>query len=170
MFQDGRWTNNYFNFQMHLHISQATEHDLPAILQLQKECYLSEAELHNEFRIPPLTQTLEEIAQEMKRGTLFLKGTISGQLVASVRGYIKDNTAFIGRLIVHPEFQNNKFGQRLMKEIEEAMDNSHRYELFTGFKSEKNLRFYDKLGYKEFKRQPVNENLTLVYLEKRSKQ
>jgi predicted GNAT family N-acyltransferase len=151
---------------MEFRILTAKENDLNTILNLQKECYQTEAELHNEFDIPPLTQTLDSIKEEFQQGTFFLKGVIDGQLIASVRGHIKDNTTYIGRLIVKKEFQNNKFGQTLMKEIETQLDNCNRYELFTGFKSEKNLKLYQKLGYKEFKRQFINDNLTLVYLEK----
>ncbi|WP_163411557.1 GNAT family N-acetyltransferase [Flavobacterium ajazii] len=151
---------------MNFQISKASEADLKAILELQKECYKTEAELHKEYSIPPLTQTFESINEDFKQGTLFLKGIVDGQLVASVRGQIKEGSAYIGRLIVKPEFQNNKFGQTLMKEIESQFENCNRYELFTGFKSEKNLNFYQKLGYKEFKIQFINDNLTLVYLEK----
>lgn len=42
-------------------IEVAQKEDLHAILKLQKESYLSEAILHNEFNIPPLTQTYESI-------------------------------------------------------------------------------------------------------------
>jgi GNAT superfamily N-acetyltransferase len=151
---------------MELQILTVNENDLNTILILQKECYQTEAELHNEYNIPPLTQTLDSIKEEYQQGTFFLKGIIDGQLIASVRGHIKDNTTYIGRLIVKKEFQNNKFGQALMKEIETQLDNCNRYELFTGFKSEKNLKLYQKLGYSEFGLQVINDNLTLVYLEK----
>lgn len=100
---------------MDLKILTANENDLNTILNLQKECYQTEAELYNEFNIPPLTQTLDSIMEEFFLGTYFLKGVIDGNLIASVRGYIKDNTTYIGRLIVKKEFQNNKFGQTLMK-------------------------------------------------------
>jgi hypothetical protein len=40
-----------------------------------------------------------------------------------------------------------------------------RYELFTGHRSERNLYLYAKLGYRQFKREPVHEALTVVYLE-----
>ncbi len=153
---------NYMDFQ----ILTAKESDLKIILDLQKECYQTEAEIHNEYNIPPLTQTFDSINDEIKQGTLFLKGVIGGQLIASVRGHINDQTTYIGRLIVKREFQNNKFGQALMKEIEKQLDNCNRYELFTGFKSEKNLNLYHKLGYNEYKRQFINDSLTLVYLEK----
>ncbi|WP_028980191.1 GNAT family N-acetyltransferase [Sporocytophaga myxococcoides] len=151
---------------MNLQILHANEGDLEAILRLQKECYQTEAELHNEYNIPPLNQTIIEIKTEMDKGTLFLKATLSGQIVGSVRACSNNGTVYIGRLIVDKEFQNQKIGQTLMKEIETQFSNCSRYELFTGFKSAKNLNLYQKLGYSEFKRQPINNNLILVYLEK----
>ena len=151
---------------MDFQIFVATSDDLETILTLQKECYQTEAELHNEFNIPPLTQTVDSIFEDFKNGTLFLKGIIGGQIIASVRGNIKNNTTYIGRLVVKKEFQNNKLGQTLMKYIESELENCNRYELFTGNKSEKNIKLYQKLGYTEFKRQFINNNLTLVYLEK----
>lgn len=151
---------------MNLELSLAGKEDLQQILDLQKECYQTEAELHNEYNIPPLTQTYNSISEDFKNGMLFLKGTIKGKLIGAVRGQIKDNTAHIGRLIVKKEFQNKGFGQALMKEIEKELNNCRRYELFTGHKSDRNLKLYEKLGYNECKRLEINHNLTLVYLEK----
>jgi ribosomal protein S18 acetylase RimI-like enzyme len=151
---------------MDFQILIANSGDLQAILDLQKECYLSEAELHNEYNIPPLTQTIESVQEEFENGWLFLKFVLNEEIIASGRGYIKDETAFIGKLVVKKEFQNQKLGQTLLKEIESRLGNCKRYELFTGNKSERNIYLYKKLGYQEFKRQFINENLTLVYLEK----
>jgi hypothetical protein len=39
--------------------------------------------------------------------------------------------------------------------------------LFTSERSERNLHLYRKLGYREFKRKPLNERVSLVYLERR---
>lgn len=151
---------------MNFQILPAEATDLTAILNLQKECYHTEAELYNEYNIPPLTQTFDSICEEYKQGTLFLKGVVDGQLIASVRGYITGDTAYIGRLVVNKAFQNNKFGQTLMLEIESQLENCNRYELFTGFKSVRNLNLYQKLGYHECRRQFINDKLTLIYLEK----
>src|SRR5215469_8480676 len=41
-----------------------------------------------------------------------------------------------------------------------------RYELFTGHRTARNLYLYRKLGYREFKRLPVNDRIVLVFLEK----
>jgi ribosomal protein S18 acetylase RimI-like enzyme len=77
-----------------------------------------------------------------------------------------DETAFIKRLIVNANYQNQGTGTKLMKSIEDSFKNNKRYELFTGHKSNRNLHLYQKIGYKEFKRIPIHENLTIIYLEK----
>jgi len=48
----------------------------------------------------------------------------------------------------------------------ESLSEAKRFELFTGAKSEGNIRLYQKLGYEIFQRKPINEQITLVYLEK----
>jgi predicted N-acetyltransferase YhbS len=151
---------------MHYQISIAEENDISIILDLQKECYQTEAELHNEYNIPPLTQTLDSIIKEFKGETVFLKAVVDGLLIGSVRGYIDGHTAYLGRLMVKDTFQNKKMGQGLMKEIETHLNTCSRYELFTGFKSVKNINLYQKLGYSECKRERIHDNLELVYLEK----
>jgi hypothetical protein len=56
-----------------------------------------------------------------------------------------------------------------MISIEEVFESTKRFELFIGHKSIKNIYLYQKLGYGEFKRMPVNDSLTMVYLEKYNK-
>ena len=87
-------------------------------------------------------------------------------IVGSVRSYLERGTAYIGRLIVKPEYQNKRIGTKLMEAMEQHFKFANRYELFTGQKSTRNLHLYQKLGYYEFKRVPVNESLTMVFLEK----
>lgn len=147
-------------------IIRAQREDIPKILELQKECYLSEAELHNEYNIPPLTQTLESVQEEFDQGWLFFKMLDRGEIIATGRGLLVGDTTHIAKLAVKKEYQNQKLGQKMLKEIENRLNNCARYELFTGYKSERNLYLYQKVGYIEYKRQVINNNLTLVYLEK----
>ena len=146
-------------------IEQGSIEDAAEILDLQKLAYQSEAEIYNDFSLPPMTQTLEQIQTDFEN-QLFLKASIEGRIVGSVRGRLDNETCHIGRLIVHPEFQNRGIGGRLMKEIEDRFSQAARFELFTGHLSERNLRFYGKLGYKEFSAKKITDNLTLVFLEK----
>ena len=146
-------------------IQVANVKDAQAILDLQKLAYQSEAAIHDDYTIPPLTQSLEEMEQDFQKHT-FLKATVDGRIVGSVRGQVRDETCFIGRLIVHPDFQNQGIGTRLMAEIERHFGQAQRYELFTGQKSERNLYLYQKLGYRIFRTEQLTDKVRLVYLEK----
>jgi ribosomal protein S18 acetylase RimI-like enzyme len=146
-------------------IERASDADAEEILALQKLAYQSEAKLQNSFNIPPLTQTLEEIKDEF-RSKMVLKAVFGGKIVGSVRAFQKDGVCYIGRLIVHPDFRDQGIGTKLMNKIESVFNVSKRFELFTGYKSVRNIRFYQKLGYRPFKTERIDENLTLMYLEK----
>jgi ribosomal protein S18 acetylase RimI-like enzyme len=147
-------------------IEQADVKDAEEILRLQKLAYQSEAEIHNDYSIPPLTQSLKEIGAEFEN-QIFLKATDDdGEIIGSVRAYESQGTCFIGRLIVDPELQNQGIGTSLMNEIEKRFDDAKRFELFTGHLSKRNLYLYQKLGYSEFNREIVNKNIELVYMEK----
>jgi ribosomal protein S18 acetylase RimI-like enzyme len=155
-----------------IEIEQASLEDADMILQLQMQAYLSEAEIYNDYSIPPLTQSFNEIKQEFSQ-QVFLKAIQKGKdteddinIIGSVRGYHEKGTAFIGRLIVKPESQNKGIGTRLMHAIEQHHEFADRYELFTGHKSARNLHLYQKLGYHEFKRVIVNDWPIMVFLEK----
>jgi N-acetylglutamate synthase-like GNAT family acetyltransferase len=147
-------------------IEQARASDAPEILALQKLAYLSEAEIWQDYTIPPLTQTLEEIEREFQSRTV-LKVAVDGKIIGSVRAYLQEGTCYIGRLIVHPDFQNQGIGAKLLREIEGRFAQARRYELFTGEKSERNLYFYQKWGYRIFRKEGLTDKVTLVFLEKK---
>jgi len=147
-------------------IERAVTDDAEEILSLQKIAYRSEAEIYNDFTIPPLTQTLEGIKKDFEN-QFFLKAIIDGKIIGSVRAFAKEGTCYVGRLIVHPDFQNRGIGTHLMNRIEKDFKEAKRFEIFTGHKSERNLYLYQKLGYQPFKSVKANEKLTIVYLEKR---
>ncbi|HXT84840.1 MAG TPA: hypothetical protein VN704_11020 [Verrucomicrobiae bacterium] len=56
-------------------IKRASIDDLEEILQLQKQAYLSEADLYNNYNIKPLVQTLGNIKQDFSK-QIFLKTVI----------------------------------------------------------------------------------------------
>lgn len=150
---------------MHIDISKATLADLKPILRLQKECYQTEAEIYQDNDIPPLRQDLKSLEEEFTQATI-LKAEILGELVGSVRGYIDNETAHIGKLIVAPDFQNRGIGRLLIEAIEATLSGCQQFELFTGSLSTKNLHLYSKLGYHEFRRQQVSDHLTMIFLRK----
>lgn len=135
------------------------------LLELQKLAYQSEAVIYDDWSIPPLTQTLEEIKKELSEMT-FLKVCDSGKLIGSVRGSVHDGTCRIGRLIVHPDFQHKGIGTHLMAAIEAEFPNVLRFELFTGSKSRGNIRLYEKLGYRKFRIDRLSAHVEVVFMEK----
>jgi len=147
-------------------IERADREDLENILTLQKLAYLSEADIYQDHAIEPLTQTLSMVRDEFDRQQFF-KVNVDENIIASVRAYFDQGTCFIGKLIVHPDFQNKGLGTRLMRHVEQVFSKANRYELFTGHNSERNLHLYQKLGYRPFREKKVSPQLTLVFLEKR---
>jgi len=148
-------------------IEKATVSDAEELLALQKLAYRSEAEIYNDFSIPPLIQTLESMKEDFKN-QLFLKAFLDGRIIGSVRAYSKEETCHIGRLIVHPDYQNRGIGTRLMNDIERIFNGCKRFELFTGDKSERNLRLYQELGYRIFKASKIMDQTNIVFLEKKA--
>lgn len=142
----------------------ASKGDLEEILELQRLAYQTEAELYNNPDIPPLRQTLDELIEEAV-SSVILKVVEDRKIVGSVRAFEKEGTCYIGKLIVHPEYQNRGIGQTLLAAAERCFKHM-RYELFTGDKSEKNLKLYQKNGYSAFKTKEVDNKLKIIYLEK----
>lgn len=102
---------------MMIHIQNATISDAVQILALQKIAYQSEAELYQDWTIPPLTQTLSQLEQEFENH-LILMAILNEKIVGSVRAYIHQNILYIGRLMVHPQFQKQGIGSQLLTAIE----------------------------------------------------
>jgi ribosomal protein S18 acetylase RimI-like enzyme len=137
-------------------ITQAVKEDLPIILDIQRKAFGEVAKTFYLKSMPQIEQTLESLTAEFNNCT-FLKASLADTIVGSVRAYRKDNTCYIHRLIVLPQYQNNGIGKALMAEIENQFkSNVARYELFTGSRDPRNLYLYDKLGYKTFKTEKHN--------------
>ncbi|MCQ4209758.1 MULTISPECIES: GNAT family N-acetyltransferase [Streptomyces] len=154
---------------MSVTISAATEADAEQILKLQYLCYQSEAQLYGDYSIEPLTQSLDSVRAELAGGKV-LVARLGDEVVASVRGTVDaDGTARINKLIVHPRMQRHGLGGRLLSAIEADLGTTgatKRFQLFTGHRSEHNLRLYRKHGYAQVSTKRVDERLTLVTLAK----
>lgn len=152
-------------------ISAATEHDAEHILKLQYLSYQSEAELYGDYSLEPLTQSLDELRAELAGGRV-LVARLGEETVGSVRGRVdEDGTARLAHLIVHPRMRRHGLGGRLLREIEDLLRSdleAKRYRLFTGHRSEGNLRLYRRYGYAPVATEQVSQRLSLIHLEKRA--
>ncbi|MGN1392779.1 MAG: GNAT family N-acetyltransferase [Succinivibrionaceae bacterium] len=147
-----------------MNIQRATKKELEEILKLQYLAFQTEALLFGTKDIPPLKQTLEELEEEFMKGTILIARD-KGIIIGSVRMKEKDNTIYIGKLMVHPNFRKRGVGSLLLQEVEKMYPNK-RYELFTSTKSTDNIRLYTKLGYKIFDKKEISKELSFVYLDK----
>lgn len=146
-------------------ILPAESGDAAAILELQKTAYQSEAALYNDWNIPPLTQPLDSVLAEFEDHTI-LKSLSGERIIGSVRAKVDGGVCFIGKLMVHPDFQGRGAGSALLKQIEACFPSVLCFQLFTGSLSEANIRLYQRHGYKIVRTQPLTATVSLIYLEK----
>jgi ribosomal protein S18 acetylase RimI-like enzyme len=89
------------------------------------------------------------------------------QIVGSVRAKASMGTCAIGRLIVHPESQGKGIGSKMrgmLADIESRFPDVSKYELFTGSKSEANIRLYQPHGYIITRTQPLSATVSITFL------
>jgi ribosomal protein S18 acetylase RimI-like enzyme len=141
--------------------------DAGELLTLQRAAYTTEGQIYGDPFIPPLTQTLEELAQELRDAALALKAVLGTRMVGAVRAHLDGTTARIGRLMVAPDLQGQGIGTQLVRAAENALaDQVERFELFTGNGNPANMRLYLRIGYRERRSEDAGNGLTLVHLDK----
>ncbi|MET9503011.1 GNAT family N-acetyltransferase [Streptomyces sp. NPDC006259] len=154
---------------MSVTISVATEQDAEQIFRLQYLCFQGEAALYGNYRIAPLVQTLDSVRQELTSDCVYV-ARLGDEVVGSVRGTItEDGAASIGRLCVHPRLQGHGIGARLLRAAESALAaerGATKFRLFTGHRSEGNLRLYRRVGYRTVGTSQGSDGVPMIVLEK----
>ena len=148
-----------------MNIQPARQQDLPEILAVQRAAFEAEAQLVNDWNIPPLTQTLDELTNDWRKGIMLKAVNEDGIIVGTVRGHNAPDGFYIGRLAVLPQWQGRGMGTALLEAII-AIAEACRLVLFTSTKSERNLRLYERFGFKPFKKSTTATGVPLVWLEK----
>ncbi|MER6577571.1 GNAT family N-acetyltransferase, partial [Nonomuraea sp. NPDC001023] len=75
-------------------------------------------------------------------------------------------TCLVGRLVVAPDRQGQGLGTALLAALHEQVPEAGAFDLFTGHLSEGNLRLYRRLGYRETRRERMDDHLTLIHLRR----
>jgi ribosomal protein S18 acetylase RimI-like enzyme len=139
-------------------VEELTVADAGELLTLQRAAYVGEAMLYDQL-LPPLFETLDEIRAVLADPAVLVLGIRDrGRLIGA--GRVKPDGE-IARLAVAPDRQHEGLGTRL---LEAAVDRGGTW-LFTGDRSEANLRLYRRHGFVETHREPVPGH-TLVYLKR----
>jgi ribosomal protein S18 acetylase RimI-like enzyme len=142
--------------------------DAGEILTLQRAAYVTEAQLHDDIMMPPLTQSLDQLRSELADPGCIAWGIReSGRLVASLRVcLIDESTAEIRRAVVAPDRQGQGLGTALLLTAEDRLPGQvTSVRLFTGEHSAANLRLYERLGFQLTGRTPAGR-YDLVLLAK----
>lgn len=163
---------------MAIQISSVHEQDLPALLAIQRAAFQVEAEQYGDCAIPPLRQTVDDLRVDLFE-KVFLKAIEgedpenqrssdgNGTPLGSIRASERDGICSLEKLSVDPAQQRRGIGRALLLAVEERFLSAQRFVLFTGHRSEGNLRLYESLGYRRVREEWISDRLTLVHLEKR---
>ena len=85
------------------------------LLTLRRAAYVTEAQALNDVFIAPLTQTLDELLEDLSRADVVTLGAWEGsRLVASIRIEIQEAKATLSRLAVAPDQQGRGIGTSLL--------------------------------------------------------
>ncbi len=149
-------------------IEKVSFEDLPEILELQKAAFYPVSVIAGDGEIQPLKQSYESIIEEWENG-IVLKALSGNTITGSVRAYSDENDiCHIGKLVVHPDYQNKGLGSQLMHAIEICFDTCSIYRLFTGLVTPNTYHLYSKLGYREINRGNMH-GVDMVFMKKINK-
>lgn len=125
-----------------------TPGDAAELVVLQRCCCVSEAIQNDTLDIPALHETADDVLDWTTTWTT-LTVRHHGRLVAGVRGRLEGTSWQIGRLMVAPDFAGRGIGTALLATIEAAAPRQvEQFVLFTGGKSVRNIRTYERAGYR----------------------
>ncbi len=126
----------------------ASPADAGEVLTLQLACWVTEAKDNPGVVIPAQHEGLADVEAWLASSTV-LTLRRGGRLIGAVRGHLEAATWDIGRLMVAPDLQGQGLGRLLLAEIESrAPESATSFSLFTGASSTRNIRMYQKAGYR----------------------
>ena len=137
------------------------------LLTLRRAAFVSEAQLYDDPHIPPLTQTLDELVEDLADANVITLGAwIGHRLVGSIRVLLEGKKATLGRLAVAPDLQGMGIGtELLLAVVPHLAEGIEEVWVFTGRDSVQNLALYAKHGYEHEYDQTAGD-LTYAYLRK----
>ena len=150
-----------------LDIRPVTVDDAGELLTLRRAAFVTEAQQYGDPHIPPLTQTLSELEDDLRAEHVITLGGWRGhRLVGSIRVLVEGSKATLGRFAVAPDLQGKGIGTELLTAILPILpDGIEEVWVFTGLDSLQNIALYNKAGY-EHQHDQTAGDLTYAYLRK----
>jgi chromate reductase, NAD(P)H dehydrogenase (quinone) len=134
--------------------------DAGEALTVQRAAFLAEGDRYATTRIPPLTETLDDVRSAIAANVVL--GAFDGpRLVGSARLTIEPSEelpdgsggqtviGWVSRVAVAPDQQGRGIATRLIDVLERRTPTRvAEYRLWTGARSDDNIRLYERLGYR----------------------
>ena len=149
-----------------MRIELATIQDVPELLELQHKAFGSQCKELGWEDALPMTETQDQASEEFGKCTTLKVLADDGRIIGSVRGSVEDDSLYIGRLMVLPEYQQQGIGKQLFREIQQLLPH-HRAWLCTCKQVPAPYEFYLREGFQSYKEEIVGPGLSWVYMEKR---
>jgi tRNA (guanine37-N1)-methyltransferase len=122
--------------------------DAAELLVLQRCCWVEEAIANETLEIVALHESLDDVRQWLEDWETWCV-RLDGRLVGAVRARREGTMWDIGRLMVAPDLSGHGLGRWLLAFAEAtAPDDVDVIGLFTGAKSDRNIRMYERAGFR----------------------
>ncbi len=128
-----------------VHVRPATEADFPPLLNVQRTAFGEYAGIYKTSGWT--TETLESLKEDAKEKHIFVAEE-GGTIVGSVRFWTVAGVCVIRLLSVGPTHQGQGVGKALIREIERATTDAHKFYACTMLSTARNVRFFMNLGYR----------------------
>lgn len=140
------------------------------LTEMQTRAFMPEVRKHGGFETSPASETpdrmLERITSAKSHSFIIIADDVYAGMIR-----IKELGAGaykISPIFVLPEFQNQGIGQKAMALAEEMFPTARLWTLFCVREEERNVYFYEKLGFsKTGYERKLNNNITLIGYERR---
>lgn len=140
--------------------------DLGEVFTLQRAAFVEEAWVYGTADVPSLRETVDEMQDRLSRSDT-LVGVEDGRIVAmvSLRTY-RDGGPDIERLAVAPDRRQRGFASALVAAAEDhaRRQGATAVQLIVGEKAELNRKLYERLGYVESSRFPLEQHPDVILL------
>ncbi|MEJ2871758.1 GNAT family N-acetyltransferase [Actinomycetospora sp. OC33-EN08] len=138
-------------------------------LTVQYAAFLSEGRLYGTFEIPPLTETVDELAADLDRAdtrgwAAFVGPRLAGS--ARLRGVGGVGPVGFARCSVAPDLQGRGIGTALLVAAHADLAPGTESALVTGERSVGNLDLYRRHGYVEAGREVDSEGVSVVRMRR----
>ena len=128
-----------------IHIRPATEADFSPLLQVQQVAF---GEYANAYTVSGWTrETIESLREDAREKHIFVAES-EGAVVGSVRFWTVAGVCVIRLLSVSPAHQGHGVGKALIREIEQAATDAHKFYACTMLRTARNIHLFMSLGYK----------------------